>query len=89
MYVAPAEDTEYALHPRRAVPSHCVDPPSATVSTKPASCDDPLTLHLHAEKGIGYPNTYATAEQAEKNPAAYQLNCGQSSPPQSPAEKNA
>lgn len=85
MYVAPAQDTGYALHHQRAVPSHWVDPPGATVSTKPASCNDPLTPHLHAKKGIGYPNTYATAEQAEKSPAAYQLNCGKSCPPP-PAE---
>lgn len=29
------------------------------------------------KQGIGYPNTYATAEQAEKSPAAYRLNCAQ------------
>ncbi|POS77630.1 MAPEG family protein [Diaporthe helianthi] len=29
--------------------------------------------------GIGYPNTYATAEQAEKDPAAFKLNCAQRS----------
>lgn len=28
-------------------------------------------------QGISYPNTYATAEQAAKDPAAYQLNCAQ------------
>lgn len=28
-------------------------------------------------QGIGYPNTYATAEQADKDPAAYRLNCAQ------------
>ncbi|KAF3760229.1 hypothetical protein M406DRAFT_358559 [Cryphonectria parasitica EP155] len=27
--------------------------------------------------GIGYPNAYATPEQAEKNPEAYRLNCAQ------------
>lgn len=28
-------------------------------------------------QGITYPNTYATPEQAAKDPAAYQLNCAQ------------
>lgn len=35
------------------------------------------TVKARKASGIGYPNTYATAEQAEKNPAAYQLNCAQ------------
>lgn len=35
------------------------------------------TSKARKASGIGYPNTYATAEQAEKNPAAYQLNCAQ------------
>ncbi|KAJ4424624.1 hypothetical protein N0V82_000756 [Gnomoniopsis sp. IMI 355080] len=35
------------------------------------------TVRARKASGIGYPNTYATAEQAEKDPAAYQLNCAQ------------
>lgn len=35
------------------------------------------TSKARKASGIGYPNTYATAEQAEKDPAAYQLNCAQ------------
>lgn len=31
-------------------------------------------------QGIGYPNTYATDEQAKANPAAFQLNCGEFCP---------
>ncbi|KAG8159006.1 hypothetical protein KVR01_011449 [Diaporthe batatas] len=39
------------------------------------------TTKARKASGIGYPNTYATAEQAEKNPAAFQLNCGESPAP--------
>ncbi|KAH8772859.1 hypothetical protein F5883DRAFT_642216 [Diaporthe sp. PMI_573] len=35
------------------------------------------TVKARKASGIGYPNTYATAEQAEKNPGAFQLNCAQ------------
>lgn len=43
------------------------------------------TVQFRKASGITYPNTYATPEQADKSPAAYQLNCGMSSPlPPSP-----
>lgn len=35
------------------------------------------TVKARKASGIGYPNTYASAEQAEKDPAAYKLNCAQ------------
>lgn len=34
------------------------------------------TVQFRKASGITYPNTYATPEQADKSPAAYQLNCG-------------
>ncbi|PSR79112.1 hypothetical protein BD289DRAFT_442931 [Coniella lustricola] len=36
-----------------------------------------MTGKARKSSGIGYPNAYATAEQAEKNPEAYRLNCAQ------------
>ncbi|KAJ0117661.1 hypothetical protein N8I77_009165 [Diaporthe amygdali] len=35
------------------------------------------TVKARKASGIGYPNTYATDEQAKQNPAAFQLNCAQ------------
>ncbi|CAN8095713.1 unnamed protein product [Discula destructiva] len=35
------------------------------------------TVKARKASGIGYPNTYATAEQAAADPAAYRLNCAQ------------
>ncbi|KKY32973.1 putative microsomal glutathione s-transferase [Diaporthe ampelina] len=36
-----------------------------------------LTSKARKASGIGYPNAYATAEQARDSPAAYNLNCAQ------------
>ncbi|KAG6353937.1 hypothetical protein INS49_005194 [Diaporthe citri] len=38
------------------------------------------TVKARKASGIGYPNTYATDEQAKASPAAFQLNCGKSCP---------
>ncbi|KAK7708478.1 hypothetical protein SLS64_006580 [Diaporthe eres] len=38
------------------------------------------TVKARKASGIGYPNTYATEEQAKASPAAFQLNCGKSCP---------
>lgn len=35
------------------------------------------TVKARKASGIGYPNTYATDEQAKASPAAFQLNCAQ------------
>lgn len=35
------------------------------------------TVKARKASGIGYPNTYATEEQAKASPAAFQLNCAQ------------
>jgi glutathione S-transferase len=35
-----------------------------------------LTSSARKKAGIKYPNSYASAEQAEKDPRAFTFNCG-------------
>ncbi len=35
-----------------------------------------LTSSARKKSGIKYPNSYASAEQAEKDPKAFAFNCG-------------
>lgn len=62
--------------------AHCVTPPMC--HRRPLNQPDATfadTSSLRVTQGIGYPNTYATDEQAKASPAAFQLNCGKSCPP--------
>jgi hypothetical protein len=63
------------LNPKHWLPNASVN----TRATRRNVLADAPSLCV-GEKGIGYPNTYATAEEADKNPGAFQLNCGKSCP---------